>query len=855
MIKKITYIIIYCKNYKNFFLFFFISLYLIGCTIPPRKPCIRKGYTYGIPDDPAPFYDWDSCYRSGLSYSQGECWDQAVEQFHMAIKHKSNDMWMARRYGMHFIDYFPHRELGIVYLNQGRIQKAIDELKLSLKMAESSKAKYYLNKARLKWLEEMKLDQMPPKILLPDQNQPYKDMRFTNQDSYIIKGLATDDFFVSQILVNEKHLFIDLAEPRIEFKDPVNLQPGENHFLCKAIDLIGHESTQEMTIILDQQGPVIIFSLPANISPLQSARSSRREKPGTISISGIIFDQSGVNTLYIAGEKVPLISGERIQGFQKSISPDADLSFYATDIAGNLTAGDLQSQLDRGYKPAFLTSGPGLPYKESTSDPSLPQKGITSDLNLHHKSFTSGPGLPHKGIKICYKGSLPPLSASQDDLNDTDEFDIFDIYIEEPPPIVYEPSVIITGYIESFVEISNAWINDHSIFSEIGITSLKDIIKKISYEIKKMVTLEGMLFYFARKVPLIEGENYITIRAEGENGQSRLRTFKVVYKKREIEKIGNRWRLAIMPFKRQRIKSPPFADNPPVSLDSLYYSLHNSFYNTMRFNLMERDQLEAIMRELALSDSNIVDESKGTRIGKELHAEVVLLGYIQEVWDGKDRCLEIQARLVDVETTEVLGMNNIYNRFLTKKDVRYLVNGLAQQFIEDFPLLKGTIIDKHRFTFKMDLCVKDLIKKGMKVLAYRFEEEDRKGSEESLNDDAGSGDAGSDGTGSDGAGIDNDGWNLSGSDAAIHKGEDVKHNQGKKRIISGAEIKDAGFKNANVLNKKESIEEKQNMQKNNIEHILGTGSVKEVADEYSLASPEIDGLLKRIKTGDFVITK
>ena len=143
---------------------FLTHFILIGCAVPARTPCIREGHIYGITNDQITRYDWDSCYRSGLSYSQGECWDQAIDQFLTAIKKKPNDIWMARRYGMHFLDYFPHRELGIVYLQQGKIQEAIGELTLSLNMAESGKAKYYLNKAHSIWLQETGLDQIPPQI-------------------------------------------------------------------------------------------------------------------------------------------------------------------------------------------------------------------------------------------------------------------------------------------------------------------------------------------------------------------------------------------------------------------------------------------------------------------------------------------------------------------------------------------------------------------------------------------------------------------------------------------------------------------------------------------------------------------
>ncbi len=50
----------------------------------------------------------------------------------------------ARTYARNFIDYFPHRELGIIYHKQGRHEESLSELNISLSALYSSRAESYL---------------------------------------------------------------------------------------------------------------------------------------------------------------------------------------------------------------------------------------------------------------------------------------------------------------------------------------------------------------------------------------------------------------------------------------------------------------------------------------------------------------------------------------------------------------------------------------------------------------------------------------------------------------------------------------------------------------------------------------
>ena len=83
-------------------------------------------------------------YTDGLSFSEAGKWEEAINTFQKAISMDTKDRSKTRTYGMHFIEYFPHRELGIVYFHLKQIEKAKEELEKSLSMEKSPKAQEYL---------------------------------------------------------------------------------------------------------------------------------------------------------------------------------------------------------------------------------------------------------------------------------------------------------------------------------------------------------------------------------------------------------------------------------------------------------------------------------------------------------------------------------------------------------------------------------------------------------------------------------------------------------------------------------------------------------------------------------------
>ncbi len=88
--------------------------------------------------------EWYKLYQDGLDAMEKGDYQAASELFRQAIKDNPDDDENVRTYGMHSIEYFPHRELGICLFHLSETAGAQKELQISMEMEPSARAKQYL---------------------------------------------------------------------------------------------------------------------------------------------------------------------------------------------------------------------------------------------------------------------------------------------------------------------------------------------------------------------------------------------------------------------------------------------------------------------------------------------------------------------------------------------------------------------------------------------------------------------------------------------------------------------------------------------------------------------------------------
>jgi TolB-like protein len=92
--------------------------------------------------------EWFRKYAQGVKASKSGNYELAVTKFQQTLRVKKKDTKKIRTYGMHFIKYFPNREIGVAYFHLGQKKKALMHLQLSARMEPSERTQQYLSKLR-----------------------------------------------------------------------------------------------------------------------------------------------------------------------------------------------------------------------------------------------------------------------------------------------------------------------------------------------------------------------------------------------------------------------------------------------------------------------------------------------------------------------------------------------------------------------------------------------------------------------------------------------------------------------------------------------------------------------------------
>jgi TolB-like protein len=322
--KKTLNPVILSEKISLFLIVFGILFSLWGCAGQPSKSVyIKDGKEYGKVKG-AFRHRWWNYYERGLSFSEGEFYLEAAQDLKEAISKREKDQRKARTYGMHFIDYFPHRELGIVHYQMGNLEAARSELQRSLSQFPTAKANFYLDRVRKALIERDGREVTPPNLTLAFEREEF----WTKADPVIISGIAEDERYVSHITINRVPLFLETSQKRISFKETLPLPQGIHTVEVVAKNLPGKVTKRQVVIHVDRQGPLIT---------LEDLIFDQSAPQRAVTIHGSVYDEAGVARLSINGQTIPIQKGVEVF-FTKSLTIDkGDLELVAQDGLGNQT--------------------------------------------------------------------------------------------------------------------------------------------------------------------------------------------------------------------------------------------------------------------------------------------------------------------------------------------------------------------------------------------------------------------------------------------------------------------------------------------------------------------------------------
>ncbi|MCP4345147.1 MAG: hypothetical protein GY795_06425 [Desulfobacterales bacterium] len=608
---------------------------IFGCATDSAPVYVKNGKEYGRIQETFRNRWWNH-YERGLSFADGEYYREAVADLRQAIDQRKKDQRMARTYGMHFIDYFPHRELGVIYYQTRDMEAAMKELEISLDQFPSAKARFYLDCVRKEMIERKGEETGNPKLVLDYGRQEI----WTKEDPIIISGVAEDENYISGITVMGTSFFLEGAQKQVSFRKSFSLSQGRHVIEVAALNLPGKAAKQRIILHVDREGPTI------TINELWKNDS----EPGFM-ISGSVYDDSGVSELSINGQPATVQKKTELF-FNKKIVPDnGGVELAATDRLGNRTSARIPLHRSR---PGFHTT---------THNPKIKNPILLASADSDVYSF----------LTASFFGSK-----------------------DKTPPTIK---------LKGWADAQEVFLD--KIYLE-GKVSDENKIVSLSVDHIPVLRREGQYIFFGTLLDLKQGKNNILIQAEDKAGNRAEKKITVIRKIPNALRLEERLSMTVLPFVQTGEVSEFSA--------SFHDNLINSLVNQNRFRIIERDRLDAILYEQKLSRTELADRDTAIRLGRLIAAGSVLTGTVVETRSG----IEIVARLIDTETSEILATEDAYDELKNLSALKNLSEGIAVKFHRDFPLLDGMVVRQKENHIFIDIGG-DTIRRQRRFIVYQEE--------------------------------------------------------------------------------------------------------------------------------------
>ena len=297
-----------------------------GCVSDDKPAYVRDGVRYGVTK--GVFRGrWWSYFERGSSFLAGQYHAEAARDFQLALEGRATDSWRARTYGLHFVAYFPNRELGIVYYHQNRLNDAEQYLTRSLNQIDTERGHYYLDLVKQKKIAAGALaDNKDPDvgIVLPKTGLlTDRELAFQIQ--------TQDDTGVAQVTVNGMAMPQRGSAEHVNLRDALWLKEGTQSITAQATDLAGKKTEKTVEVTVDLTGPTIGVFSPTDPAVTQTA---------TMLLTGAAVDRNGVVQVAVDGQALATAQGEPRVAFSKELPlRDGANRFVlsAKDAAGNET--------------------------------------------------------------------------------------------------------------------------------------------------------------------------------------------------------------------------------------------------------------------------------------------------------------------------------------------------------------------------------------------------------------------------------------------------------------------------------------------------------------------------------------
>ncbi|HHP7235161.1 MAG TPA: FlgO family outer membrane protein, partial [Desulfobacterales bacterium] len=196
-----------------------------------------------------------------------------------------------------------------------------------------------------------------------------------------------------------------------------------------------------------------------------------------------------------------------------------------------------------------------------------------------------------------------------------------------------------------------------------------------------VIRRQGRMIAFGQLARLTEGSNHFIVQAEDEHGNRETYEIEVVRQIPEALKLEQRLSVTVVPFEQK-------GEISSFGL-SFQENLIDALVNRNRFRVIERSLLDSILQEQKFSRTALVEQSTALQLGRLAAAHTIVTGSVVESRRG----VEVIARMIDVETSEILDTEDVYSETRDWESLQTLAEGLAVKFHRRFPLVNGTVLE------------------------------------------------------------------------------------------------------------------------------------------------------------------
>ncbi len=280
-------------------------------------------------------YKFYSYYDEGLEFMEKKDWLRAIQEFRSAMSLEFEDAARKRTYGTHFIEYFPHREIGICHYFLGEKASARKELELSTAYESSERANEFLGYLRKnvppsvaargepevaeEVVEEPRVpvprpskEEVKPPVL-PVGALTYDPMRVTQVGSRL--GIAVLPIEVKGDLESFADALTDKMVSQL-----VNLRRFKV-IERNALDKVLREQELQLSGMVDEQTAVKVGRI-AGADAIVVANALQHGATNKVNVR--VIDTETSETIVARGEEVP---GDDVRDFEKAVE-DLAIAIY-----------------------------------------------------------------------------------------------------------------------------------------------------------------------------------------------------------------------------------------------------------------------------------------------------------------------------------------------------------------------------------------------------------------------------------------------------------------------------------------------------------------------------------------------